>query len=150
TGAIENDLASWQAQDTPPTGRPTGARHPPATASFNDPSTLTVVGSGLTEGIIQGTTAPTPVIGSGIAGFDPSSATWYLRNEASPGGVDAGFFQYGGPDWIPVVGDWNDDGVMTVGMFDPTTATWYLRNENSSGAPDAGVVQFGAPGWIPV
>jgi hypothetical protein len=87
---------------------------------------------------------------SGIVSVDPTSATWYFRGTPSPGVPNAGRFAFGGPGWVPLLGDWNGDGVKTVGSFDPATATWYLRNENGSGAPDAGVFRFGAPGWIPV
>jgi hypothetical protein len=83
--------------------------------------------------------------------FDPATGTWYLRNSNSPGAADAGQFQYGAPGWIPVVGDWNGDGTITIGVVDPATMTWYLRNENSPGAPDvAAPFQFGTPGWVPV
>jgi hypothetical protein len=85
-----------------------------------------------------------------VGTFDPGSATWYLRNENSPGAPDAGTFVYGGPGWRPVVGDWNGDGISTVGVVDPN-GVWYLRNENSPGAPDvARPFAYGAPGWIPV
>ncbi|HYT89884.1 MAG TPA: choice-of-anchor Q domain-containing protein [Gemmataceae bacterium] len=82
--------------------------------------------------------------------FDPTTGTWYLRNETSAGGPDAGQFAYGAPGWVPVVGDWNSDGISTVGVFDPGTATWYLRNSNSPGAPDIGPFAFGGAGWKPV
>jgi hypothetical protein len=82
--------------------------------------------------------------------FDPATATWYLRNSASPGAPDVAPFAYGRPGWIPVVGDWNGDGTTTIGVVDPTTETWYLRNSNSPGAPDIAPFQYGAPSWIPV
>jgi hypothetical protein len=82
--------------------------------------------------------------------FDPSTGTWYLRNEAGPGLPDAGVFRYGAPEWLPVVGDWNGDGTATIGVVDPATFIWYLRNENSAGAPDAGTFQYGGVGWKPV
>jgi hypothetical protein len=91
-----------------------------------------------------------------IGAFDPVGefgqppATWYLRNSNSPGTPDFGPFSYGGPGWIPVAGDWNGDGVTTIGVVDPSTMTWYLRNSNSPGAPDIAPFQFGAPGDIPV
>jgi V8-like Glu-specific endopeptidase len=110
--------------------------------------------------IDQDNPSPTPPIilplnsrqgpGSGIGGFDPTTATWYLRSDPAPGGADVGSFVYGLPGWIPVVGDWNGDGVDTVGVVDPGTERWYLRNSNSSGGPDAGSFVFGLPGWIPV
>jgi hypothetical protein len=84
-----------------------------------------------------------------IGAVDPS-LTWYLRNENSAGAPDAGQFTFGFSGWIPVTGDWNGDGVSTIGAYDPTTTTWYLRNVNSAGAPDAGAFTFGAPGYIPV
>jgi uncharacterized protein GlcG (DUF336 family) len=102
-------------------------------------------------------TAWRPVTGSwngqtnGIGSFDPVTATWFLRNEVSPGAPDASApFAYGAPGWTPLAGDWNGNGSSSVGIFDPNTATFYLRNENSAGAPDAGMFQFGAPGWIPL
>ena len=86
-----------------------------------------------------------------IGVFDPGSGTWYLRNENSPGGPDAGRFAYGAPGWWAVTGDWNGDGSHTVGVVDPRSMTWYLRNENSAGIPDVTApFQYGAPGWIPV
>jgi hypothetical protein len=92
----------------------------------------------------------------GIGTFDPSTATWYLRNEVGPGDPDLPPFQYGWVGWKPVVGDWNGDGVSTIGAVDatglsnPQAAVWYLRNENSGGAPDIAPFAYGLPGWIPV
>jgi lysophospholipase L1-like esterase len=87
---------------------------------------------------------------AGIGAFDPSTATWYLRNETSAGAPDAGQFRYGGAGWLPVTGDWDNSGHTGIGAFDPSTATWYLRSEDSAGAPDAGVFAFGVAGGIPV
>src|SRR5262245_12557423 len=89
---------------------------------------------------------------AGIGVFDPTTATWYLRNQVNAGAPTAAApFKYGAPGWIPIVGDWNGDGIDSVGVFDPMTATWYLRNENFPGAPDVTApFQFGAPGWVPV
>lgn len=46
-----------------------------------------------------------------------------------------------------VVGDWNGDGIDTVGNFD--SGYWYLRNDNSRGGPDT-VIHYGWPGVTPV
>src|SRR5262249_24029876 len=87
---------------------------------------------------------------------DPTPTTWYLRNRNRPGGADLAPFRYGAPGWIPVVGDWDGDGVDTVGVVDPSgqfgqaPATWYLKNSNSPGAPDLAPFAYGASGWIPV
>jgi hypothetical protein len=79
-----------------------------------------------------------------IGFFDPSSATWYLRNGLSSGFADW-TFGYGDPqqtsaqgdrNWRPLVGDWDGDGVDTIGLFDPVNCVWYLRNSLSSGFAD--------------
>jgi hypothetical protein len=80
----------------------------------------------------------------------PLAAFWYLRNTNTPGAADIGPFPFGLPTWTPLVGDWNGDGITTVGAVDTTTGTWYLRNENSPGGPDQGTFLFGEPGWIPL
>jgi hypothetical protein len=82
--------------------------------------------------------------------FDATTGTWYLRDSNGPGAPDFTPFRYGGPDWIPVVGDWDGNGTVTVGVVDPATETWYLKNTNAAGAPDFTPFRYGAPGWIPV
>jgi hypothetical protein len=85
-----------------------------------------------------------------IGNINPFGATWFLRNSNSSGAPDIAPFTYGLNGWIPVVGDWDGDGVDGIGMFDPATATWYLRNTPDAGLPDAGVFAYGLPGWRPV
>jgi hypothetical protein len=91
-----------------------------------------------------------------VGAFDPSTATWSLRNSNTPGDPNAGVFQYGGVGWIGVVGDWDGNGSQTVGVvdplgdLDPNNLTWFLRNSNSAGAPDIAPFNFGSRGWIPV
>ena len=85
-----------------------------------------------------------------IGAFNPATATWFLRNSNSSGAPDAGSFAYGAPNWYPVTGDWNGDGLTTIGVVNLTTETWYLRNSNSAGLPSIAPFQYGAPGWIPV
>jgi hypothetical protein len=79
-------------------------------------------------------------------------ASWYLRNENSPGGPDQTNgvpFAFGMANWIPIAGDWTGSGHTGIGMFDPATGTWYLENNAGSGKLDF-QFQFGAPGWIPI
>ena len=61
---------------------------------------------------------------------------WHLRNTASAGVADLTFV-FGGSGLYPVVGDWNGDGVDTVGYKSMSSATWSLRNSNNAGAPSA-------------
>jgi hypothetical protein len=113
----------WQVEDGTPV-----APAPPAAGPFTAPAS--------------------PAQAPGV--FDPSTGQWYLRSSDTGGKADAGYFSYGAPGWVPLVGNWDGNGTATVGVYDPATATWYLRNENGGGAPDAGAFQFGAPGWVPV
>ncbi|MCI0458277.1 MAG: Ig-like domain repeat protein [Gemmataceae bacterium] len=76
--------------------------------------------------------APTSTIGA----YDPTTGTWSLRNSLTGGPADAGSFQFGGPGLLPIVGDWDGDGVFTVAVFDPTIARFMIRNSNTAGAPD--------------
>jgi glucose/arabinose dehydrogenase len=73
-------------------------------------------------------------------------AYWYLRNSNTTGSYQAKI-QFGNAGDIPVVGDWNGDGIDTPGVF--WDGYWYLRNSNSSGPYDV-VFAFGRPGDIPV
>ena len=52
---------------------------------------------------------------------------------------------------LPVAGDWNGDGIETVGLYDPATQTFYLRNTNTTGPADLTFTFTGAgPGWRPI
>jgi hypothetical protein len=86
---------------------------------------------------------------------DPLYLGWYLRSANNSGSADAGQFVYGARNWTGLVGDWNGDGLDTIGVVDttgadPRGAVWYLRNSNSPGAPDISPFVYGLPGWIPV
>src|SRR5437762_415473 len=51
--------------------------------------------------------------------FDPSTATFYLRNENSAGAADGGVFSYGLPGWVALAGNWGGGAASGVGAFDP-------------------------------
>lgn len=53
--------------------------------------------------------------------------------------------------YVPIVGDWNGDGVDSIGLYDPVYSRFFLKN-TLSGGPAEVVFDFGAPmaGWIPV
>jgi hypothetical protein len=53
------------------------------------------------------------------------------------------------PGDVPLLGDWNGDGVSTIGFFRPDDQTFRLRDTSSGGDPDD-VIQLGGPGDIPV
>lgn len=72
---------------------------------------------------------------------------WFLSTAANGGGtVNVTFGQAG---QLPVTGDWNGDGVDTIGVFDSTLGVFYLRDSNTAGAPDRSFV-LGNPGDTPL
>lgn len=76
----------------------------------------------------------------GIARRDATSdqLIWKLRNSNSAGVADLSFY-YGASTAIPVTGDWNADGVTTIGTARKDDGSgellWQLRNSNDAGTP---------------
>jgi hypothetical protein len=69
---------------------------------------------------------------------------WHLRrSDGQPNIV----LDFGAPGDLPVVGDWNGDGVDTVGVF--RQGTWHIRNSNTGGVAEASFF-FGNPGDSPI
>jgi hypothetical protein len=44
--------------------------------------------------------------------------------------------------WQPLAGDWDGDGVDTIGAYDPVTGRFLLRNSNDQGNADI-ILRFG-------
>ena len=86
--------------------------------------------------------------------FQAEAAHFYLRNSNSSGLADVSF-GYGDPSqgaqYVLIMGDWNGDGVDTVGLYHKASAAWFLRNTNTEGIADV-TFGFGIPGsaWTPV
>ena len=76
------------------------------------------------------------------------NGTWHLRNQLSSGPSTS--FGFGLQGDIPVMGDWDGDGIKTVGVYRrfSTFGRFYLRNSNSSGSSWS--FNFGLPGDEPV
>ncbi|MET7470691.1 VCBS repeat-containing protein, partial [Micromonospora sp. NPDC005599] len=51
---------------------------------------------------------------------------------------------------VPISGDWNNDGIDTVGVFRPSNSTFYLRDTNSGDATRIFKFGHGPSGDIPV
>jgi hypothetical protein len=87
--------------------------------------------------------------------YRPSNKTFYLRNESSTGHAEYTFVFGSGVNGAgsagdrPVVGDWNGDGIDTVGVYRPSNGAYYLRNSNSAGAPFT-VFGFGNTEDLPI
>jgi hypothetical protein len=67
--------------------------------------------------------------------------TWRLRHSITGGAPDAQF-GYGQPGDVPLVGDWDGDGIVGIGVRRGTT--FILRNSPSPGAPDY-IFDWGRP-----
>lgn len=74
---------------------------------------------------------------------------WFLRNSNTTGIADVSFL-YGGPELIPVTGDWNNDGIDTPGAYKPTTGEWFLRNSNTEGVGEINFTYGGCCDLLPV
>ncbi len=89
---------------------------------------------------------PTPRSGGLPAAFN--DGVWTLGGSFDDESVEAPMsFRFGQAGDIPVIGDWNGDGIQTVGVVRGNT--WLLRDSNTSGPPQYNFV-FGEPGDIPV
>jgi hypothetical protein len=84
--------------------------------------------------------------GATVGAFRPTNGFVYLRNANSTGFADNEFF-YGIAEDIPVVGDWDGDGIDSVGIY--RGGVFYLRNSNSTGFADFQYA-FGATGDVPI
>jgi hypothetical protein len=84
---------------------------------------------------------PPPASADGVGAFDPKTATWHLRTRAG----DPTVFSFGTPGAVPLMGDWDGDGIDTVGTYDPPTTTVTLRNANDAGPADIAFT-LGQPG----
>ncbi|HVF91412.1 MAG TPA: zinc-dependent metalloprotease family protein, partial [Blastocatellia bacterium] len=71
--------------------------------------------------------------------FRPSNGSLFLKNSNSSGFADL-LLTYGIPGDLPVSGDWNGDGIDTIGVY--RNGNFLLRNSNTNGFADL-VVTFG-------
>jgi hypothetical protein len=99
------------------------------------------------------TSTPTPTntpVGAGdrdtTGVFRPSNGLLYLKNSNVSGFADAAL-NYGLPGDYPVVGDWDGNGTVTIGIY--RNGTFYLRNSNTIGFAEI-VFPFGSPGDQPI
>ncbi|MET0286588.1 MAG: hypothetical protein ABW352_19045 [Polyangiales bacterium] len=83
-----------------------------------------------------------------IGVYRADTATWQLRLQR-PGWKEAAgerSFVYGAPGDLPVVGDWNGDGVQTQGAF--RDGTWSLSDVLGAGPTSS--FRYGAQGDTPI
>ncbi len=84
--------------------------------------------------------------------YRPSEARFYVINELGEDGGGLGFAEYsflfGNPGDVPFAGDWDGDGIDTMGLRRPSDGVVYMRNSNSTGIADINFL-YGDPGDIP-
>jgi hypothetical protein len=116
-------------------------------AKWTDLETATTTGD-VGIGIVR---VLSPTGGDSIGTYVPSGSTWFLKNSNSNGSADLAF-NYGGLSTaIPLMDDWNGDGIDTPGIYDPATSTFYLRDSNTPGVADTTLTFGGAGvGYIPI
>ena len=78
--------------------------------------------------------------------FRPSNGLLYLKNSNTTGFADVAI-NYGLGGDYPVVGDWDGNGTVTIGIY--RNGSFYLRNSNTIGFADI-VFAFGTPGDQPI
>lgn len=85
--------------------------------------------------------------------FRPSEGRFYVINELGSGDAGLGAadidFVFGNPSDVPIVGDWDGDGIDTVGMRRAADGFAYLRNEFAGGSADLSFA-YGDPGDVVV
>ncbi len=81
--------------------------------------------------------------------YRPSNTTFYVINElgANNGGLGPADFSFifGNPGDKPFVGDFNDDGIDTIGLHRESTGLVYFRQTNTTGVADSQFF-YGNPG----
>ncbi|MGW5423463.1 LamG-like jellyroll fold domain-containing protein [Streptomyces sp. NPDC003943] len=90
-------------------------------------------------------TSPPAVTGIGM--YSASRKTVFQRNTPDTG-VNTAEIPFDMGNKTVLVGDWNGDGVDTLGTFDPATRLFSLRDNNAG--PDNVKLYFGSPGDLPV
>ena len=98
------------------------------------------------------TTIPIPVANEQMKVGIYNDGIWYL--DINRNGIfdttTENPYNFGGPGWTSVLGDWNGDSKTDIGVYQ--NGVWYL-DYNSNGAWEAGtdkVYNFGGPGWTSV
>jgi mannan endo-1,4-beta-mannosidase len=119
-----------------------------------DPNQLTSWGNKIFNGPngIAATSQEASIFGGAILDavttgvFRPSNGLLFLKNSNTTGIADAAL-NYGNPGDYPVVGDWDGNGTVTIGIY--RDGHFYLKNANTLGVADV-VFPFGQPGDQPI
>jgi len=80
--------------------------------------------------------------------FQDVGSQFHLWNKATTGVVQNSFF-FGNPGDVAFAGDWDCDGMETLGLYRRSDGYVYLRNSNTQGVADVSFY-FGIPGDFPI
>jgi Domain of unknown function (DUF4832) len=95
---------------------------------------------------VQGTQ---PTVHDAVGIYRPTIPQFALRNQLSTGPADS-TVTFGGSTTLPVAGDWNGDGVDTVGVYNTSNGLFSLKDSNAPGAPISYTAVLGIPGDVPI
>ena len=86
--------------------------------------------------------------------YRTSTGCFYLRNSNMVGpGADIidNSLTSGGPQWVPLAGDWDGNGATTIGLYNTISISFWLRSQFYTGSDNDLFIQFfGAPQDLPV
>ena len=116
----------------------------PGTATVNDLAGNALVGLPFDTGQAYTVFKTNGADTTGV--FRPSNGLLYLKHQNVSGFADVEI-NYGIGGDYPVVGDWDGDGTVTIGVY--RNGQFYLRNTNTIGFADV-IFPFGMPGDQPV
>jgi hypothetical protein len=105
----------------------------------------------LAQALLVGGVALLLVAWLGAARAWATGPSFYLNDDSTSLNVLATQeFDYGDPGNVPLIGDWNGDGVDTLGAYAPSTRRFGLKNTNASGFGDIPAFDLGNFGDIPL
>jgi len=100
---------------------------------------------GLRSPQITGLGVPATTGVDSVGLHDPATGLWHLRTNTG----NTVSFYYGNPLDIPYSGDWDNNGITTLGLYRQSTGFLFLRNSNTQGIADIDIY-YGDPGDIPI
>src|SRR5262249_32114386 len=109
--------------------------------------------SSCTGGQRAASTSPQPPPASRVASgpdvpgvYDPKTGSFFLGGTLPGQSIVASF---GAPEMTPMAGDWDGDGVETVGVYDARHGVFFLKNSYEPGAADETFL-FAWPNLVPL
>jgi hypothetical protein len=131
-----------------PTNTPTATLTPSLTPSNTPTNTATSTPTNTPTNTATNTPTNTPIPPRLDTIGVYKNGVFYLRNTNTAGIADIVATFGGDPSDLPVVGDWNGDGVDTIGVLRTTTGVYFLSDSNTTPAVNYSLV-FGNPGDTP-